>query len=85
MYKKKRTKRKNLKKYHKKHHPDSEETEKSLPWNVFCKEIRKNLNIQQNNHVSDDSLYCCWEEDWTLKETIEESIDAFNNNYNLRC
>lgn len=85
MYKKKRTKRQELKPHHKKHHPNSVETPTSLPWNVYLKEVRKKLTIEQNDHVLDDSLYCCWEEDWTLNETIDECIDAFSNNYKLRC
>ncbi len=85
MYKKSRTKRQELKANHKKHHPNSVPTPKSLPWNVYVKEIRKKLTLKQNEHILDDSLYCCWEENWGVEETICECEDAFENNYKLRC
>lgn len=85
VYKKKRTKRLELKSYHKKHHPNSDPTPPYPPWNVFLKEVRSKLTCAENNHIDDDSLYCCWEECWTLQETIDECKDAFELKQQLRC
>lgn len=84
VYKKKRYKTPPVKKGHRKHHPDSTEMHRGIPWNVFNKSVRAKLTRQENQYTKDDSLYCCWEEDWTLPETVDECKEAYEAKKDIR-
>ena len=85
MFKKKRSKRPPTKKKHRKHHPNSKETEpNSIPWHVLAKEVNSRLTPEERLFTDEEALYCCWEEDWTIEETICECKDAFEMKEKLR-
>lgn len=57
---------------------------KTIPWNLFNRKVRSKLTRAENKHTSDDSLYCCWEEDWTTTETIDECKAAYEEGKDVR-